>query len=240
MIRAKKTSFDVFFRWGGKRRIDAGEPLEPSRASGVEAEFFSLCAGLSARSWSRGHHSVYAIELDRAAWKNRAFRERNPGGASGGCLYIGVTGLTPEERFERHRVGTQSGRFVRAHGLRLRLDLVEGFSRLPYRIAACMDPKLAAWYGHRGSRCGRTDAPRSVPMSDEVKNYITAGGYRRLQEELARLWKVERPPIVTTVAWAAGQRRPLGEWRRLSTESGSCAKSTGGCAICRRVSTGPW
>jgi transcription elongation factor GreB len=41
-------------------------------------------------------------------------------------------------------------------------------------------------------------------MADEVKNYITPGGFRRLQEELARLWKVERPPIVTTVAWAAG------------------------------------
>jgi transcription elongation factor GreB len=41
-------------------------------------------------------------------------------------------------------------------------------------------------------------------MSDEIKNYITPGGYRRLQEQLARLWKVERPPIVTTVAWAAG------------------------------------
>ena len=41
-------------------------------------------------------------------------------------------------------------------------------------------------------------------MADEVKNYITPGGYRRLQDELARLWKVERPPIVATVAWAAG------------------------------------
>ena len=41
-------------------------------------------------------------------------------------------------------------------------------------------------------------------MTDEVKNYITPAGYRRLQDELARLWKVERPPIVTTVAWAAG------------------------------------
>ena len=41
-------------------------------------------------------------------------------------------------------------------------------------------------------------------MSDEVKNYITPGGRRRLQEELARLWKVERPPVVATVAWAAG------------------------------------
>jgi transcription elongation factor GreB len=41
-------------------------------------------------------------------------------------------------------------------------------------------------------------------LADEVKNYITPGGFRRLQEELARLWKVERPPIVKTVAWAAG------------------------------------
>src|SRR5262245_3983479 len=41
-------------------------------------------------------------------------------------------------------------------------------------------------------------------MADETKNYITPGGYRKLQEELAHLWKVERPPVVTTVAWAAG------------------------------------
>lgn len=41
-------------------------------------------------------------------------------------------------------------------------------------------------------------------MAEEVKNYITPAGYRRLQEELARLWKVERPPVVSTVAWAAG------------------------------------
>ena len=150
MIRARKTSFDLFFQWGGKRRIDAGEPIEPSLASGVEAQFFSMCADLSPRSWSRGHHSVYAIELDPAVWKNRAFRERNPGGAAGGCLYVGVTGLTPEARFQRHHTGTQSGRFVRTHGLRLRLDLVEGFSRLPYRIAACMEPKLAAWLRAQG------------------------------------------------------------------------------------------
>jgi predicted GIY-YIG superfamily endonuclease len=66
------------------------------------------------------------------------------------CLYIGVTGLTPDERFERHRMGTQSARFVRAHGRRLRLDLVEGFSRLPYRIAASMEPRIAAWLRAQG------------------------------------------------------------------------------------------
>jgi transcription elongation factor GreB len=51
-------------------------------------------------------------------------------------------------------------------------------------------------------------------MADETKNYITPGGYRRLQEELAHLWKVERPPVVTTVAWAAanGDRSENGDY----------------------------
>ena len=150
VIRVRKTGADVFFRWGGKRRIPAGEPLEPSPAHGLEADFFALCAGVPPQSWSRGHHSLYAIELDPAVMKHRAFRDRNPGGATAGCVYIGVTGLSPEQRFARHRDGTQSSRFVRAHGQRLRLDLVEGFTRLPYRIAATMEPRLAAWLRAQG------------------------------------------------------------------------------------------
>ena len=46
VIRAKKTSSDVFFRWGGKRRIDAGEPLEPSRASGRRGGVLRTVRGL--------------------------------------------------------------------------------------------------------------------------------------------------------------------------------------------------
>jgi hypothetical protein len=150
VIRATRRATDVFFQWGGRRKVPAGDPLEISTAVGVETELFALCAGLSTRAWSQGGHSIYAVELDPRVWKHRAFRERNPGGAASGCLYVGMTGLTPEERFERHRDGTQSGKFVRTYGLRLRHDLVEGFSRLPYRIAACMEPKLAAWLRAQG------------------------------------------------------------------------------------------
>ena len=32
-----------------------------------------------------------------------------------------------------------------------------------------------------------------------VKNYITPGGYRKLQQELDHLWKVERPELVKTI-----------------------------------------
>jgi transcription elongation factor GreB len=51
-------------------------------------------------------------------------------------------------------------------------------------------------------------------MADEVKNYITPAGYKRLQAELAHLWKEERPPVVTTVAWAAanGDRSENGDY----------------------------
>jgi transcription elongation factor GreB len=51
-------------------------------------------------------------------------------------------------------------------------------------------------------------------MSDGPQNYITPAGYRRLHDELARLWKVERPAVVTTVAWAAsnGDRSENGDY----------------------------
>ncbi len=150
VIRARKKATDVFFLWGGRRKVAAGEPLEEARPATVEARLFALCGECSPQSWARGHHSLYAVELDPAVMKVRKFREKNPGGAASGCLYVGVTGLPPETRFERHLAGTQSARFVQAHGVRLRMDLVEGFSRLPYRIAACMEPKLAAWLRAQG------------------------------------------------------------------------------------------
>ena len=47
-----------------------------------------------------------------------------------------------------------------------------------------------------------------------VKNYITPGGYRKLQEELDRLWKEERPELVKTITWAAsnGDRSENGDY----------------------------
>jgi transcription elongation factor GreB len=35
-------------------------------------------------------------------------------------------------------------------------------------------------------------------------NYITPAGRQRLSDELDRLWKVDRPTLVETIAWAAG------------------------------------
>jgi transcription elongation factor GreB len=56
-----------------------------------------------------------------------------------------------------------------------------------------------------------TDAePADLPDDDApalpagTKNYMTPEGHRRMQEELRRLVRDERPKIVEVVAWAAG------------------------------------
>jgi transcription elongation factor GreB len=41
-------------------------------------------------------------------------------------------------------------------------------------------------------------------MSSDRPNYITPGGYKRLREEYEALYAVERPKLVETISWAAG------------------------------------
>jgi transcription elongation factor GreB len=62
-----------------------------------------------------------------------------------------------------------------------------------------------------------TDDDELIPSAQlpaGVKNYITPGGYRKLQEELDHLWKVERPALVKTITWAAsnGDRSENGDY----------------------------
>jgi transcription elongation factor GreB len=46
------------------------------------------------------------------------------------------------------------------------------------------------------------DEPPAIPPG--VKNYMTPEGHRRMQNELRQLLRMERPKVVETVAWAAG------------------------------------
>lgn len=48
------------------------------------------------------------------------------------------------------------------------------------------------------------DVEAAEPLPAGVKNYMTRQGFERLQDELRHLRRVERPKVVETVAWAAG------------------------------------
>ena len=41
------------------------------------------------------------------------------------CLYVGRTGLSPVERFEKHKAGHKSSRMVKHFGIKLRPELYE-------------------------------------------------------------------------------------------------------------------
>lgn len=46
------------------------------------------------------------------------------------------------------------------------------------------------------------EEPQALPAG--VKNYMTPEGFRRMQDELRRLVREERPKLVDVVSWAAG------------------------------------
>jgi transcription elongation factor GreB len=58
------------------------------------------------------------------------------------------------------------------------------------------------------------DVATEGSLPRDFKNYITPRGHQRLAEELARLWKVDRPKLVETIAWAAsnGDRSENGDY----------------------------
>jgi hypothetical protein len=59
------------------------------------------------------------------------------------CVYVGMSGLLPEHRFEDHRHGYKSAWVVRKYGLRLLPELYEHLNPMPYQAAAEMERDLA-------------------------------------------------------------------------------------------------
>ena len=58
------------------------------------------------------------------------------------------------------------------------------------------------------------DLADDAALPGSFTNYVTPGGHKRLNDELARLWKVDRPKLVDTIAWAAsnGDRSENGDY----------------------------
>jgi hypothetical protein len=92
---------------------------------------------------ARHHHHVYVVELDDAVWNIGRFRRANPGYLLGKpFVYVGMTGLDPDVRFDKHKAGIQANSFVRDHGLRLLPALYERYNPQPYAAAALLEVEL--------------------------------------------------------------------------------------------------
>ncbi len=86
----------------------------------------------------RGHHSVYVVYL------------RDPNGDGRAGYYVGMTGLSPEQRFENHKRGIKAAGVVRRFGERLVPRLYAHLNPMPYARAQAMEVMLADSLRKRG------------------------------------------------------------------------------------------
>ena len=81
----------------------------------------------------RRHYHVYVVELSDRVWNVARFRRANPAYQLGKpFVYVGMTGLDPDVRFDKHKAGIQANTFVRDYGLRLVPALYERFNPMTY------------------------------------------------------------------------------------------------------------
>jgi hypothetical protein len=112
-------------------------PNSPPKRSKQDTRATSGRASRPPRA-ARGHHSVYVVYL------------RNPAGNGKAGYYVGMTGLSPQQRFENHRKGIKSARVVRRCGERLVPRLYEHLNPMPFEKAQQMEVLLADSLRKRG------------------------------------------------------------------------------------------
>jgi hypothetical protein len=89
------------------------------------------------------HHSVYVILLDDAVRKSRSAARLNPNrDPVKPAVYVGMTGLPVDHRFENHRNGYKSAHVVQRYGVRLLPELYQHLNPMPFEAAAQMEKDL--------------------------------------------------------------------------------------------------
>lgn len=93
---------------------------------------------------ARHHHCVYVVLLSNDVLYEPRFQRCNPNYDSAKpCVYVGMTGLDPDDRFDKHKAGIRSNRYVRRYGLRLMPELYDHYNPMPYHAARDMEVELA-------------------------------------------------------------------------------------------------
>jgi hypothetical protein len=97
------------------------------------------------------HYHVYVVELSDEVWNFARFRSANPGYVLGQpFVYVGMTGLDPDVRFDKHKAGIQHNVYVLKYGLRLLPQIYERYNPMPYKAAQDMEIELGIALRARG------------------------------------------------------------------------------------------
>jgi hypothetical protein len=97
----------------------------------------------AAHMGSAAHYHVYVVELADKVWDAPRFRKANPQWTLGKpFVYVGMTGLDPDVRFDKHKAGIQSNSYVRRYGVRLLPQLYERYNPMTYDVARGVEVEL--------------------------------------------------------------------------------------------------
>lgn len=100
---------------------------------------------------SKARYHVYVIQLSDEVWNSARFRRANPDYELGKpFVYVGMTGLDPDVRFDKHKAGIQANVFARDYGLQLLPALYEKYNPMPYDDAKLMEVDLGIALRKRG------------------------------------------------------------------------------------------
>src|SRR5688500_16601645 len=112
-----------------------GNPVQSYRQPGARSD----------KSGVADHHSVYVVYL------------KGPKGDGRAAYYVGMTGLTPEQRFLNHKAGVKAARVVEKFGVR-------------------HVPKL---YAHLNPMRYEKSEPKGVVLAESLRKrgYLVYGGH---------------------------------------------------------------
>ncbi len=121
-----------------RARLNTLDCTRPHDSRGSAARWIRGNVSTVARRTRPGHHSVYVVYL------------RNPNGDGKAGYYVGMTGLSPEQRFHNHKRGLKAARVVRKYGERLVPKLYAHLNPMPFERAREMEEMLADSLRKRG------------------------------------------------------------------------------------------
>ncbi len=88
--------------------------------------------------------NVYVVELDKVVLNERRFVKENPDhDPKKACLYVGMTALSPDKRFENHKKRHKHSNIVRKYGRWLRRRMYEKYNPMTTEEAQRMEKELA-------------------------------------------------------------------------------------------------
>lgn len=90
------------------------------------------------------YHNVYVIELDKKVMAVHKFKAANPKYIHNApCVYVGMTGHTPDIRFKKHMDGIKNNVYVTNYGLRLMPEIYSAYNPSTFDDACANEIAIA-------------------------------------------------------------------------------------------------